>query len=203
MVTVEWTSTGTTNVYRVGHKGKVDLKYIQEAYGCSYYRDHLSVLGMSESGYTDSYEEKYPLISSAHPINQADMAVVLVNNANNADNLANNIPASSSLSVEPATLNTMVGNFQNNLNIENSSLANNIPTSESTNVGVTYPTTGNSITNNFTSPIINQLFSVGDKVKITLSIDLFKQMQEGHGGWNYKMTELVGKIGTIHRVTGI
>ena len=26
-------------------------------------------------------------------------------------------------------------------------------------------------------------------------------MQEGHGGWNYKMAELVGKIGTIHRVT--
>ena len=26
-------------------------------------------------------------------------------------------------------------------------------------------------------------------------------MQEGHGGWNYKMADLVGKIGTIHRVT--
>lgn len=39
-----WTS-GSTNVYRMGHKGKIDLKYAQEAIGGSYYRDHLPVLG--------------------------------------------------------------------------------------------------------------------------------------------------------------
>ena len=42
---VQWTFTGTSNVYRVGHKGKVDLKYIQEGQGGFYYRDHLGVLG--------------------------------------------------------------------------------------------------------------------------------------------------------------
>ena len=42
---VEWSTTGTTNVYRVGHKGKVDLKYVQEGDGGFYYRDHLIVLG--------------------------------------------------------------------------------------------------------------------------------------------------------------
>lgn len=42
---VEWSSTGTTNVYRVGHKGKVDLKYVQEGEGGFYYRDHLIILG--------------------------------------------------------------------------------------------------------------------------------------------------------------
>ena len=41
---VTW-SSGSTNVYRVGHKGKVDLKYIQAAAGGYYYRDHLPVLG--------------------------------------------------------------------------------------------------------------------------------------------------------------
>lgn len=45
---VEWSTTGTTNVYRVGHKGKVDLKYIQEGDGGFYYRDHLIVLGVYE-----------------------------------------------------------------------------------------------------------------------------------------------------------
>lgn len=41
---VSWV-TGSTNVYRLGHKGNVDLKYIQPAAGGYYYRDHMPVLG--------------------------------------------------------------------------------------------------------------------------------------------------------------
>lgn len=33
-------------------------------------------------------------------------------------------------------------------------------------------------------------FSVGDKVVVDLEIDLLKTMQEGHGGWNAKMSEV-------------
>lgn len=43
---ITWASTGSTNVYRLGHKGKVDLKYIQDAIGGFYFRDHLPVLGV-------------------------------------------------------------------------------------------------------------------------------------------------------------
>ncbi|GIY32353.1 hypothetical protein CEXT_691571 [Caerostris extrusa] len=45
---VTW-SSGATNVYRLGHKGKVDLKYIQDAVGGYYYRDHLPILGQVEA----------------------------------------------------------------------------------------------------------------------------------------------------------
>lgn len=38
-------SNSQMNVYRVGHKGKVDLKAIQVASGGMFYRDHLPVLG--------------------------------------------------------------------------------------------------------------------------------------------------------------
>ena len=41
---VTW-SSGSTNVYRMGHKGKVDLKYTHATSGGSYYKDHLPVLG--------------------------------------------------------------------------------------------------------------------------------------------------------------
>lgn len=41
---IAWDS-GSTNVYRLGHKGKIDLKYIQDAVGGYYYRDHLLKLG--------------------------------------------------------------------------------------------------------------------------------------------------------------
>lgn len=44
---VSWAS-GSTNVYRLGHKGNVDLKYIQPASGGWYYRDHMPVLGKKE-----------------------------------------------------------------------------------------------------------------------------------------------------------
>lgn len=102
---VTWTS-GSTNVYRLGHKGKVDLKYIQEASGGFYYRDHLPVLG-------ETVEQQVAKLSSVkHP-----------------------------------------------------------------------------------------MFNVGDKVKVLLEVDTLKVMQEGHGGWNPRMTEYVGKIGTVHRVT--
>jgi len=212
VATVEWSATGTTNVYRVGHKGKVDLKYVQEGCGISYYRDHLSVMGMCENSncYIESLEEKHSIISTQlsatdSPLASINNNITLVNNSENINAPANGI-AVSSLSNESPNLNSIVGGFQNNLNIENT-LANNIPTSDTSNLPISNSTTNSSSTttnttsteNNF--PVINHLFSVGDKVKITLPIDLFKQMQANHGGWNFRMEFLIGKIGTIHRVT--
>lgn len=45
VASVTW-ADGTTNVYRVGHKGKVDLKCVGEAAGGFYYKEHLPKLGM-------------------------------------------------------------------------------------------------------------------------------------------------------------
>ncbi|KAM8954859.1 E3 ubiquitin-protein ligase MIB2 isoform 3-T3 [Lycaon pictus] len=44
VASVTW-ADGTTNVYRVGHKGKVDLKCVNEAAGGFYYKEHLPKLG--------------------------------------------------------------------------------------------------------------------------------------------------------------
>ncbi|XP_012513010.1 PREDICTED: E3 ubiquitin-protein ligase MIB2 isoform X2 [Propithecus coquereli] len=44
VASVTW-ADGTTNVYRVGHKGKVDLKCVGEAAGGFYYKEHLPRLG--------------------------------------------------------------------------------------------------------------------------------------------------------------
>uniref|UniRef100_UPI00398E4BB9 E3 ubiquitin-protein ligase MIB2 n=1 Tax=Pristiophorus japonicus TaxID=55135 RepID=UPI00398E4BB9 len=100
---VTW-SNGTTNVYRMGHKGKVDLKYMTDAAGGYYYKDHLPKLG------------------------------------------------------EHAEL----------------------PRQESAE--------GHS-------------FQHSDRVKCLLEVDILRQMQEGHGGWNPKMAEYVGRTGTVHRIT--
>uniref|UniRef100_A0A674PI37 E3 ubiquitin-protein ligase MIB2 n=1 Tax=Takifugu rubripes TaxID=31033 RepID=A0A674PI37_TAKRU len=92
VASVTW-SNGTTNVYRMGHKGKVDLKYVSDGQGGFYYKDHLPKLG------------------------------------------------------EHAELQRQ----------------------ESTD--------GHS-------------FQQGDKVKCLLEVDILRQMQEGHGGWNPKMAEV-------------
>uniref|UniRef100_A0A7M4F3J5 E3 ubiquitin-protein ligase MIB2 n=1 Tax=Crocodylus porosus TaxID=8502 RepID=A0A7M4F3J5_CROPO len=103
VASVTWTDS-TTNVYRVGHKGKVDLKCIVEALGGFYYKEHLPKLG------------------------------------------------------KPAELQKK----------------------EST---ARHP------------------FQHGDKVKCLLDVDILREMQEGHGGWNPKMAEFIGQTGTVHRIT--
>ncbi|XP_058059221.1 E3 ubiquitin-protein ligase MIB2 isoform X2 [Anopheles bellator] len=47
VASVGWAS-GSTNVYRLGHKGNVDLRYVQPAVGGYYYKDHMPVLGQPE-----------------------------------------------------------------------------------------------------------------------------------------------------------
>ncbi|EDW63696.1 E3 ubiquitin-protein ligase MIB2 [Drosophila virilis] len=55
---VSWV-TGSTNVYRLGHKGNVDLKYIAATCGGHYYKDHMPVLGQTE--------EQQPIVSMVKP----------------------------------------------------------------------------------------------------------------------------------------
>lgn len=54
---VSWIS-GSTNVYRLGHKGNVDLKYVQPASGGFYYRDHMPILGKKE--------EQQPVVATSN-----------------------------------------------------------------------------------------------------------------------------------------
>lgn len=50
---VAWCN-GTSNVYRLGHKGKVDLKYLHQSAGGFYYRDHIPILGLVLNSTTTS-----------------------------------------------------------------------------------------------------------------------------------------------------
>ncbi|XP_053308066.1 E3 ubiquitin-protein ligase MIB2 isoform X3 [Spea bombifrons] len=110
VASVTW-ADGTTNVYRVGHKGKVDLKSITEASGGHYYRDHLPKLGPFHLSLGKPAEIQRKESSERHP------------------------------------------------------------------------------------------FQHGDKVKCLLDVEILREMQEGHGGWNPKMAEFIGQTGTVHRIT--
>ncbi|XP_056096414.1 E3 ubiquitin-protein ligase MIB2 isoform X3 [Rhinichthys klamathensis goyatoka] len=103
VASVTW-SNGTTNVYRMGHKGKVDLKYVSDVQGGFYYKEHLPKLGEHAE----------------------------LQRQDSAD---------------------------------------------------------------------THSFQQGDKVKCLLELDILRQMQEGHGGWNPKMGEYISRIGSVHRIT--
>ncbi|XP_075948831.1 E3 ubiquitin-protein ligase MIB2 isoform X2 [Anarhichas minor] len=103
VASVSW-SNGTTNVYRMGHKGKVDLKYVSDGQGGFYYKDHLPKLG-------EHAELQRQESADSHSFQQSD------------------------------------------------------------------------------------------KVKCLLEVEILRQMQEGHGGWNPKMAEYICRIGTVHRIT--
>lgn len=60
------------------------------------------------------------------------------------------------------------------------------------------------------------VFKVGDKVRVDLADEILKAMQEGHGGWNPRMSEVscdvinncyvslmqfIGVVGSVHRIT--
>ncbi|KAF7239291.1 E3 ubiquitin-protein ligase MIB2 [Varanus komodoensis] len=59
VASVTW-ADGTTNVYRVGHKGKVDLKCIAEASGGFYYKEHLPKLGKPAELQKKESTERHP-----------------------------------------------------------------------------------------------------------------------------------------------
>ncbi|CAL7942292.1 unnamed protein product [Xylocopa violacea] len=119
VATVTW-SKGSTNVYRLGYKGCVDLCYVEAATAGTYYKEHLPLLG------------------------QPVMTV-------------------------------------------------------STNVTNVTPTRSGA-PSSVSSPRYST-FNVGDKIKVLVDVDTLKEMQEGHGGWNPRMAEYIGKIGRVHRIT--
>lgn len=51
-------SNGRSNVYRIGHRGKVDLKCFQESVGLTYYVQHLPVLGKDTSPFSYTNNSK-------------------------------------------------------------------------------------------------------------------------------------------------
>lgn len=112
VATVTW-STGSTNVYRLGYKGCVDLRYVEEATCGTYYKEHLPVLG------------------------------------------------------QPVRL---------------------MPVTEQT----VLPPGGNPV------PSPRHLsFNIGDKVRVLMEVETLKQMQIGHGGWNPRMAEYIGKVQSL------
>ena len=111
VASVVWSLSGVNNVYRLGHKGKVDLKCEQPSTFGHIYIHHLPVLGRSTPGNNPSESVQVSAVNSRPP------------------------------------------------------------------------------------------FLVGERVRVNVSLQQLRTMQDGHGGWNHKMSEYVSQVGVVHRIT--
>nr|XP_046221467.1 E3 ubiquitin-protein ligase MIB2-like isoform X2 [Oncorhynchus gorbuscha] len=137
VASVTW-SNGTTNVYRLGHKGKVDLKYVSDIQGGFYYKDHLPKLG--EHAKLQRQES-----AEGHTFNQGDKVKCLLE----VDILRQMQEGHGGWNPKMAEVNT---------------------------------------------------FGVGELVRVLEDIDCVKRLQAGHGEWTDSMTPALGQMGKVLKV---
>uniref|UniRef100_A0A3Q0SDA1 E3 ubiquitin-protein ligase MIB2 n=1 Tax=Amphilophus citrinellus TaxID=61819 RepID=A0A3Q0SDA1_AMPCI len=137
VASVTW-SNGTTNVYRMGHKGKVDLKYVTDGQGGFYYKDHLPKLG-------EHAELQRQESADGHSFQQGDKVKCLLE----VDILRQMQEGHGGWNPKMAEVNT---------------------------------------------------FGVGELVRVLEDMESVKRLQAGHGEWTDSMTPVLGQVGKVLKV---
>uniref|UniRef100_A0A3Q3A568 E3 ubiquitin-protein ligase MIB2 n=1 Tax=Kryptolebias marmoratus TaxID=37003 RepID=A0A3Q3A568_KRYMA len=138
VASVTW-SNGTTNVYRMGHKGKVDLKYVSDGQGGFYYKDHLPKLGKEHA------ELQRQESADGHSFQQGDKVKCLLE----VDILRQMQEGHGGWNPKMAEVNT---------------------------------------------------FGVGELVRVLDEMEMVKRLQAGHGEWTDSMTPVLGQVGKVLKV---
>jgi len=178
---VAWTS-GSTNVYRIGHKGKVDLRLVQASTGGRYYRESLPVLGFScDAPNRPSREPGSPRILGS-TFSVGDKVKIMVD----AERLREMQEGHGGWNPRMADCIDQIGCVHR--------------VTERADIRVQFD--GISQRWTFNPRAIHRLsaFSVGDAVRITDDVAEVKQLQRGHGEWVDIMRSTLGKIGKVTRV---
>ncbi|CAG0913605.1 unnamed protein product [Notodromas monacha] len=202
---VIWAS-GITNVYRVGHKGKVDLTTVTGAKNGFYYPDHLPVLG---SCVVSGFPSTIAVSSQARivPASAAPAAVTVTS------------PQSPPVPIE-STTRFIVGEKVTVIRDVNQLKAlaeghggwNPKMADVAGKTGVVHRNTDRGDVRvqflaglkwTFHPLALTQApheFAVNDVVRVITDRSLAMELQRGHGEWNESMREALGKIGRVQKV---
>jgi len=191
---VSW-DLGANNLYRVGYKGKVDLKAVSEVTAFSFYRDHLPVLETYASytkwsigdrvridldletfqslqenhgGWVDNMEEAIGRSGKIAAFRKDDVFVLY--------------PDGKRWLLNPAVLTRLDSDSEDENN-------QNTTANES-----------NSSNNSNLVTLEKPSFKVGDLVQISSDILMVKLLQLGHGEWVDAMIPTLGKIGKVRKI---
>nr|XP_031529298.1 E3 ubiquitin-protein ligase MIB2 isoform X2 [Vicugna pacos] len=175
VASVTW-ADGTTNVYRVGHKGKVDLKCVGEAAGGFYYREHLPRLGKPA-------ELQRRVSADGQPFQPGDKVKCLLD----TDILRD-------MQEGHGGWNPRMAEF-----IGQTGTVHRITDRGDVRVQFHHKTRWTFHPGALTK---HNSFWVGDVVRVIDDLDTVKRLQAGHGEWTDDMAPALGRIGKVVKVFG-
>ncbi|XP_040843708.1 E3 ubiquitin-protein ligase MIB2 isoform X2 [Ochotona curzoniae] len=171
VASVTW-ADGTTNVYRVGHKGKVDLRCVGEAAGGFYYKEHLPRLGRPA-------ELQRRVSADGRPFQHSDKVQCLL---------------------DTDVLREMqAGHGGWNPRMAETGTAHRITHRGDVRVQFSPDTPWTFHPGALTK---HNAFWVGDVVRVLDDLDTVKQLQAGHGEWTDDMGPALGRVGKVVKVFG-
>nr|XP_035945522.1 E3 ubiquitin-protein ligase MIB2 isoform X2 [Halichoerus grypus] len=169
VASVTW-ADGTTNVYRVGHKGKVDLKCVGEAAGGFYYKEHLPRLGKPA-------ELQRRVSADGQPFQHGDKVKCLL---------------------DTDILREMQeGHGGWNPRMAETGTVHRITDRGDVRVQFGHETRWTFHPGALTK---HNAFWVGDVVRVIDDLDTVKRLQAGHGEWTDDMAPALGRIGKVVKV---
>ncbi|XP_065355557.1 E3 ubiquitin-protein ligase MIB2 [Calliphora vicina] len=171
---VSWT-TGSTNVYRLGHKGNVDLKYVIPTSGGYYYKDHMPVLG--------HIEEQQPVVPTVKPMFSV------------GDRIKVCLEVDALMKLQQGH-----GGWNPRMVEHLSKLGTVHRITEKGDIRVQYENCPNRWTFHPAALVKVLSFRVGDLVTIINDSAKVQQLQKGHGEWIELMRYALGKLCKVIKV---
>ncbi|KAL1116546.1 hypothetical protein AAG570_005018 [Ranatra chinensis] len=176
VVNVTWTS-GFSNIYRMGHKGRVDLTCVEPALGGTYYCDHLPVLGRD----MEVYENRGEGVSSHLTFSVGDKVKVVVD----VDTLRRLQEGHGGWNPRMVECVGATGQVHR--------------VTDRGDIRVCYD--GNMRwTLNPAALAKLHSFSVNDVVMVDYDVIRVKHLQKGHGEWIDPMVSILGKLGKVTKI---
>uniref|UniRef100_A0A182JZS4 RING-type E3 ubiquitin transferase n=1 Tax=Anopheles christyi TaxID=43041 RepID=A0A182JZS4_9DIPT len=176
VASVAWAS-GSTNVYRLGHKGNVDLRYVQPAVGGYYYKDHMPVLGQPE----EQQPVSPPVRSHFYVGDRVQVAIA-------EDRLKMLQQGHGGWNPRMAEYLTKVG------------IVHRI--TDKGDIRVQYEGCANRWTFHPAALVKIFSFNVGDLVTFISDPAKMQHLQKGHGEWIETMHNVLGKPGKVIKIYG-
>ncbi|XP_077007700.1 E3 ubiquitin-protein ligase MIB2 isoform X2 [Tamandua tetradactyla] len=189
VASVTW-ADGTTNVYRVGHKGKVDLKCVGAAAGGLYYKEHLPRLGKPA-------ELQRRVSAEGPPFQHGDKVKCLLD----SDVLREMQEGHGGWNPRMAESPAQRGHSPHDPPqfLGQTGRVHRITERGDVRVQFDSETRWTFHPGALTK---HNSFWVGDVVRVIDDLDTVKRLQAGHGGWTDDMAPALGRVGKVVKVFG-
>lgn len=189
-----WAS-GSTNVYRLGHKGKVDLKYVIDSPGGHYYRDHLPIVGQPSPQEPPSARRNEIRGASALPSSSSLQA-----SQSCPYNVGDKVKVVVEDEDELKTLQEGHGGWNPRMAQFIGQVGNVHRVTDRGDIRVQFEGCHNRWTFNPEGLVKVTSFSLQDIVRIIDDAAKVKELQKSHGEWIEQMRGALGKMGKVVKV---